>query len=51
MEARVQLLETTIVGQQKQIELLNKTKDARDDIVVSLFKMPEEQPGKPHEND
>ena len=39
MEARVQLLETTIVGQQKQIELLSKTKDTRDDMVVSLFKM------------
>jgi general secretion pathway protein A len=39
LEARVRLIETAIVGHQKQMAFLNNTKDKRDDMVVALFKM------------
>ena len=39
LEARIQSLETVIAGHQKQMELLQKTKEKRDEIVIALFKM------------
>ena len=39
LEGRIQSLETIIAGHQKQIELLNKTKEKRDEMIVALFRM------------
>ncbi|EFK05835.1 putative secretion ATPase, PEP-CTERM locus family protein [delta proteobacterium NaphS2] len=39
LEARIQSLETVIAGHQKQMELLQNTKEKRDEIVIALFKM------------